>query len=166
MGSKSKRRRQRQKGDIQRPSVGRPQIASNPSLTIEHTHTQQIVAEHTTTSGPIPPPEVLERYDSIIPDGGSRIMAMAETQAAHRQQMECQIVAAQIRDAQDDRREKRRGQWCGLTIGLAGIIGSAYAIVNGHPIAGSVLGGATLVSLVTVFVAGRKAEPSESAAKK
>jgi uncharacterized membrane protein len=39
-------------------------------------------------SGPIPPPDLLERYNQIIPEGADRILKMAEKQSAHRQKIE------------------------------------------------------------------------------
>ena len=48
-----------------------------------------IHAQHSEAfSGPIPPPDLLEKYNNIIPNGADRILAMAEQQQAHRQFME------------------------------------------------------------------------------
>lgn len=93
-------------------------------------------------------------------------MGMAETQSGHRQQLESKIVDAQIKDAQDDRKEKARAQWFALAIALAGLTISAYVITHDHPIAGSCIGGATLVALVTAFLAGRRLERTEQPTKK
>ena len=35
-------------------------------------------------AGPLPPPEILEQYNRLVPDAAERILTMAETQAAHR----------------------------------------------------------------------------------
>ncbi len=39
-------------------------------------------------SGPLPPPELLEKYNRIISNAADRILAMAEKQSAHRHAME------------------------------------------------------------------------------
>jgi len=39
-------------------------------------------------SGPLPPPETLEKYSRIIPNGEERIMVMAEEQSQHRRELE------------------------------------------------------------------------------
>lgn len=39
-------------------------------------------------SGPLPPPEVLARYNDALPGGAERIVALAEQQAKHRRKME------------------------------------------------------------------------------
>ena len=38
-----------------------------------------------TFQGPIPPPNVLEAYERLVPGAAERILKMAENQAAHRQ---------------------------------------------------------------------------------
>ena len=38
--------------------------------------------------GPIPPPEIISGYEAIIPGAADRILAMAEKQSQHRQEME------------------------------------------------------------------------------
>ena len=43
------------------------------------------VAVSQSFSGPLPPPEVLEHYERIAPGTAERLLAMAESQSAHRQ---------------------------------------------------------------------------------
>ena len=49
-------------------------------------------------SGPIPPPDLIEKYERIIPGSADRIMTMAEKQAAHRQAMEKKMIESESRD--------------------------------------------------------------------
>lgn len=69
---------------------------------------------HQEFSGPLPQPEDLQRYDAIVPGAADRIIAMAETQALHRQDIEKNSVASEIA-------LRRNGQGCGLAIVLAGL---------------------------------------------
>jgi hypothetical protein len=39
-------------------------------------------------AGPLPPPEVLARYNDVVPNGADRILSMAERQGAHRESLE------------------------------------------------------------------------------
>ena len=39
-------------------------------------------------SGPIPPPNIIEGYEKIVPGSADRIISMAERQSEHRQKME------------------------------------------------------------------------------
>lgn len=54
-----------------------------------------IVASQQTTvefRGPLPPPEILQAYNKALPNGAERIVAMAERQSAHRQELEKAVV--------------------------------------------------------------------------
>lgn len=43
----------------------------------------QISIEQRVSGGPLPPPEVLKRYNDAVPSGAERIMAMAEKEQKH-----------------------------------------------------------------------------------
>lgn len=43
-------------------------------------------------SGPIPPPEIMQGYENLLPGSANRILTMAENQSAHRIDMEKSIV--------------------------------------------------------------------------
>lgn len=44
------------------------------------------------TEGPLPPPDILEAYDKVVPNGADRIMSLAERQSQHRQDMEARVI--------------------------------------------------------------------------
>lgn len=73
---------------------------------------------------------------------------MAETDAKHLQAFEMANLSA-VHSA------VRRGQGYGLCIGLAALATSAWALFLGYEQAAMVIGGTTVVGLVTVFVVGR-----------
>ena len=100
--------------------------------------------------GPIPPPQLLREYNEVIPNGADRIVKMAETQSAHRIELEACIVKG------DDRRANW-GLATGFTIGIVIIVLSFIMIMYGHDGAGTVLGSADLIGLIGVFVYGRSA---------
>jgi uncharacterized membrane protein len=95
----------------------------------------------------LPPPQILEKYNQIVPNAAERIIAMAETQSKHRQDLESRVIDSDIRNS-------RLGLHYGLLIGLATVIGGAYCIVSGFEIGGTILGGTGLTGLVSVFVYG------------
>lgn len=104
-----------------------------------------------TFSGPIPPPDEMERFNEIIPNGADRIMVMAETQSTHRISIEDRVVRSQ-------QRQSGIGQIFGFIIGLTGL-GLAYLLISsGHDIAGATIGSTTLLGMVTVFVTGKAAQ--------
>jgi uncharacterized membrane protein len=104
-----------------------------------------------TFSGPIPPPDEMERFNEIIPNGADRIMTMAEAQSAHRISIEDHVVRSQ-------QWQSASGQIFGFVIGLTGLWLSYQLISQGHDVAGGALGGGTLLGMVTVFVKGKAAQ--------
>lgn len=104
--------------------------------------------------GPLPPPEVMERYEQIVPGAGSRIINQFEQQGTHRREMESYAL----------RESTSRAHWglvAGFVVAMTTIIGGVVIIVTGHSaegLAALVLG---LVSLVGVFVYGRYSQSRE-----
>lgn len=109
-------------------------------------------------SGPLPPPEVLVRYNEAVPDGANRIIKMAESQAVHRQELEKTALKAQISS-------EKRGQWLGFFIALAFIAGGVYLIATGKSTAGLTVIGCDLAALVGVFVYGKRSQSKELSRK-
>jgi len=99
-------------------------------------------------SGPLPSPEILEHYSRIIPDGADRIMRMAENQSTHRIKIEDKNIDAQIK-------ESKRGQIFGLIIAIVVLMAAVGVGSYGHELLGSILGGTTILGLVTLFLTGR-----------
>lgn len=96
-------------------------------------------------SGPLPHPELMSKYEQIQPGFAERIISMAEHQQDHRIDCERKIIDGSMS-------ETRRGQWLGFSVALL-FLGAATALgLTGHDWLGGVLGGGTLVALVTVFV--------------
>lgn len=99
-------------------------------------------------SGPIPPPEILYRFDQIVPGAAERILIMAEEDAKHQREIEKTALTLAAE-------EVKRGQRYGLTIGSLAFITSIIALVLGSEKTAIALGGTTVVGLVAVFVTGR-----------
>jgi len=106
-------------------------------------------------SGPIPEPEILEKYNAVSPGAADRIIAMAEQNSNHLQLMDKMKITSAFQ-------ERQRGQYFGFTIALVAISASVYLAMNGHEITAGIIGGSTLVSLVGTFIAGRLVPKSNS----
>ena len=115
-------------------------------------HRQETVSFH----GPLPPPALLEQYNRVIPNGAERVIRLAEDEAVHRRKQEIKIVDAGISDDRSHVIERRLGQIFGLTIGLFTVACGTYAAVQGHPWAGSFIGGSGVTGLVIAFIHGSK----------
>lgn len=114
----------------------------------------QISIQQKTHSGPLPDPETLVQYNSIIPNGADRIMTMAEKQQDHRIDIEKAVITSQNRQSQ-------LGQIFGLVIGLFGIVCGTFLAYKGETVVGSIIAGGTVVSLVSVFVIGKRKQKKE-----
>lgn len=120
----------------------RNQHPVNPESQPPQQRPGSLVAQQTSIqfTGILPPPQILEEYERILPGTTERFLALAERQAAHRMYLEKRLVESEI----------ARANW-GLvagflvTMAFGGI--SGWLINGGHQWAGGVLGTVDLVSL-------------------
>lgn len=108
----------------------------------------KVVAERVQFQGPLPPPEVLGKYEAIQSGFAERIIRMAENEQAHRHAVEKSVVDSSFSEA-------HTGQLYGLIIGVVAILAGTFAAVMGAPIPGAIIGGGGVIGLVSVFVLGR-----------
>jgi uncharacterized membrane protein len=131
-------------------------VVATPSNAQGVTKQVMTMQRHSIHSGPLPTPEIFQKYDVILPGAAERIMRMAEGESAHRCSMEVSILQEQ--SLSDVRRsaETKRGQIFGLIAVCCIVMLSAYALWLGMEKAAIGLGGITIVGLVTAFVKGRE----------
>ena len=91
----------------------------------------------------------LSKADPALRD---RVLAMLDAEAHHRRELETAALRADIADT-------RRGQYCGLAVGLASIAAGALTSAYGSAVAGATIGGVGVVALATASVFGRSARP-------
>ncbi len=123
-----------------------------------------IITSSTTVqfSGPMPPPELLERYEQICPGSADRMLGLVEGEAKYRREMESAIVHSEIDRTRKSFAEAKRGQICAVIITLSTLIAGVYAAVTGHEVSGSIIGSAGIGGIVTTFILGRaKHKPEE-----
>ena len=109
-------------------------------------------------SGPLPPPHLLAKYNEAFEGCAERIVAMAETQARHRQDLEKKVVFS-------NSRHELFGQISALIIAVSAIGAGTYLTLHGKTVEGLVAILGTLASLVGVFIYGKRAQKRELAAK-
>lgn len=105
-------------------------------------------------AGPLPPPAILERYAGLYPDAPRIIFTSFEAQGIHRRTLEDFVVRANARRA-------AQGLWAGFVVTILFLFVSAYLILNGHDVAGTILGVVDLVALAGVFVYGSQLQRKE-----
>ena len=96
-------------------------------------------------SGPLPDVETLAGYDKIIKNGAERLMQQVELQSAHRRKIENWYNIQSL-----------LGQLFGFVIAGSVLYASYSLAINGHETVASILGGATIVGLTSIFVYGKK----------
>jgi len=110
-------------------------------------------------SGPLPPPELLGRFNQVIPNGAERLMIMVEQQHNHRIAIETTVVKNQ-------QWQSTIGQYFALLITMAGLILSGWLIYRDHDVAGSAIGVATIGSVAIAFITGQHKQASDLKTKK
>lgn len=131
-------------------------ISSDSNIHQTRHEKQEIISAQ--YSGPLPLPTLLRDYGDIDPSFPERIMKMAELEQCHRHEIEKSISSANIEMARKEFMERRLGQIFALIIGLVVISCGTYCILNGHPVAGGIVGSGGVVGLVSAFIYGRKTE--------
>ncbi len=99
--------------------------------------------------GALPPPEMLERFDRIVPGGAERIFAMAEAEMKHRHQYESNALQLWAK-------ETSRGQVFAFFIVLCSLSAAVFAGIKGAQMVGAFIGAGGVVGLAGVFIAGRR----------
>ena len=106
-------------------------------------------------SGPLPPPAELQAYENALPGCAERIVAMAESQAQHRQRLEWAETQAECNSIEAEIASERRGAWLGFIVTVVVIGLSTYLIIAGFLAIGIGLISVGLISLVGLFIYGR-----------
>jgi uncharacterized membrane protein len=108
----------------------------------------QIQASRTQFIGPLPPPEILLKYNDALPNAAERIVSMAESQQKHRQELEKQVIDSNCRAQQ-------RGPIFGFIVCMSAIGGGVYLIHTGKDASGLASIITALASLAVVFIYGK-----------
>lgn len=99
-------------------------------------------------SAPLPSPETLKGYAEVLPNGAERIMGWIESQTNHRIELENKILPLQAK-------ESSRGQIFAFVLGLLCLAIIPWMALTGHDTVATVIGGTTVVGLVTAFITGK-----------
>lgn len=83
-----------------------------------------------------------------------RLLAAFESLQAHRHQLELETVRHGIW-------RSKYGLWCGLAVALGALMIAGAAIAKDQQVAGAVIGGGTLVGVVTLFVTRQHGQRKE-----
>jgi uncharacterized membrane protein len=130
-------------------------IPDNPKTgTPEEGRMLAMRAEISTFSGPLPPPEILARYNDVVPNGAERILRMAEKQSAHRESLEAQVVSGNLSS-------QKLGSTYAFILSLVAIAGGIWLIHDGKSVTGLTTIISDLAALAGVFVYSRQKQAKE-----
>lgn len=101
---------------------------------------------------------MLREFDAVDPGRAGKLMQLAEDQTRHRMALEKSVIRSDIYKS-----------WAGLgsafVITMTSLGLGAYLILNGHPIEGSIFGGASIAGVVSAFIYGTATRKSERVEK-
>ena len=105
-----------------------------------------------TFKGPLPPPEMLARYNQLCPGFAERILQLAEREAENRHTLEQTQTEIAAKDIPAAREETKRGQWMSFVITIVAFISAVVCACINQPWVAGVIAGATLVSVVSTIM--------------
>ena len=109
-------------------------------------------------SGPLPPPEALERHNQILPGAAERIIAMAESQHSHRLELEKHVVTSNVS-------AQKLGTVLGFIVAMTVVIGGMFLVHEGKSGEGLAAILTALASLVGVFLYSKHEQQKDLAKK-
>ena len=139
--SRSKKYRQIERAETQRRQ--QTEKAQIPVAEVVPQVVRQIRAEM--FAGPLPPQDVLKRYNDVLPGAAERILTMAEDQGSHRRGLENRVI-------DNDISSSKRGSWFAFIIGITAVVGSIVLLAMDKNIAGFVTLITALGTLLGVFI--------------
>jgi len=102
---------------------------------------------------------MLAAYNQVFPGCAERVVAMAESQSAHRQELERTVVTGNVA-------AEKRGQNYAFVLGALAIIGGIILIALGKDVQGLVAIISALGTLAGVFIWGRWRQEQERKRKR
>ena len=94
----------------------------------------------------------------LKPGLAERIVKMAEEQGNHRRLLEAKTLEAQIAHTQARNLEAKMGQVFAFILAVFTIIVGAYLVIHNYKVAGTIVGGMGLASIIIAFIYGTKKE--------
>ncbi|WP_161499866.1 hypothetical protein [Rhodoferax sp. TS-BS-61-7] len=114
----------------------------------------EVAVSHTTTDSPLLPIEQIERLQAIAPHRVEWVFDQTQIESEARRKETRRINTMIFM-------ERIAGLVFALVISLIGLGAATYLALSGSEVPASIIGGTTLVGIVTAFVAGKKSDTSK-----
>lgn len=98
--------------------------------------------------GPLPPPEMLEHYERIVPGFAARLLDEFEQQGQHRRKLEAKVIGGNV-EAQ------RRAQPIAAICFVVTVVGAAVAAAFGNTGAAVAIAGMDFLTFGGIYVYGQ-----------
>ncbi len=129
-------------------------------------HPQKIPAQHprlhvnhvkaSAFSGPLPPPDIMEGYNNIVPNAAERIITVFESEVKHRHDLE----RKQVEDENQDRIRAHRlimlGQVMGFILAVAFIASGTFLIFHNKQVSGTIVSTTAMLGIIAAFLNAHK----------
>lgn len=115
-----------------------------------------------TYSGPAPHPDLLERYDRIVPGAAREFLDAVREERLHRHRGDEVERQIRLKLAEAEIAGSRLGLIFGFVIGMTGLIVACICALTDHEMTAAIVAGVDLLALVAVFVTGRVYEARRS----
>jgi uncharacterized membrane protein len=159
----------KKKKNVRKPAPQRNSIVRPKNINTVQQHNDArpngpAIAKRTTISatqfsGPLPPPEIFEKYNAVVPNAAERILCMAENQSNHRQKLEMIVAKCGARDS-------LLGVVFAFLICIAAIFTGGYVVLQGKSVAGSIISCSGLGGVITTFIYGTRSKREEMAVQR
>jgi uncharacterized membrane protein len=98
---------------------------------------------------------MLKKYNEILPNAAERVFRMAEKAQDHYEETEKKLIDLEIKKVP-------KGQNHAFMIAITGIVGAVICAFLGQVTIGSIIGGATLISVVPHFIPGKRKKKEDN----
>ena len=100
--------------------------AKKPQASTKPTQGQTQIS--TAWQGPLPPPEAVQKFDTIVEGGAERIFRMAEKEQQHRIESETAALQVNVEATRAEIQATQRGSWMGFLVSVLAIGGAIYTV--------------------------------------
>lgn len=106
--------------------------------------------------GPLPPPEMLEHYGELVPDGADRIIRLTEKEQQHRHELEKS-------DLRHEQKYSMIGLSSGIVVTVLCVVSALAVVLAGYgPIPASIFVSVPLLSAVKSLIDGKTKKQDET----
>ena len=106
--------------------------------------------------GTLPPPEILDGYNTAITSGAERVVAIVENEAKHRHSLETYEAETDRTEILAKSGQMKRGQWMTFILTLVAVLSGSGLVLAGYPWPGGFFGATGVLVIAASLVRTHK----------